>query len=69
MMSLKVLIHFEEDDQAKLKFWMQKDIVEKIEISKGFKNIPFLPPLSMRSAVSLQNMLLFLYIMFKNPIS
>ena len=32
MKSLRVLINFKEDDQVKLKFWMQKDMVEKIEI-------------------------------------
>ena len=30
--TLKVLVYFRADDQVKLKFWMEKDIVEKVEI-------------------------------------
>ena len=30
--TLKVLVYFRADDQVKLKFWMEKDIIEKVEI-------------------------------------
>ena len=30
--TLGMLVYFRADDQVKLKFWMEKDIVEKVEI-------------------------------------